>query len=540
MAPFRTLKINRMILASDMNSNGKWGSYFRTASNTLPSTLEQVVYNENVSKFLHHRKCVPGSCTFVLQLLEQIFKFLPMEDLLSTRHVCTTWKSESDRILKLRQTLIVLRTEDDIRRITDIMNKQEVLGQTKLFNKFLIVFDQIQLEQASVRNFLNRNGSFFEQLSLKFALDAAESEDAQNTPQSFKYLLEQQVPNLKSLQFFRLSKKLWLSGDLFDDSHNLLPKLKHIGCIRASDYKCHGVDTFAHERENCPLYLSLFRRLPCVKQITINCSTYWKILFSHAASDNSNPLRRFLSDVEEIRTEYCDLNLIKKSGMRTPFPERIGDPEILNLLPHLCPKVRILRLDYYPSINANKCVGRLLTKYADQLEELWINEHLHRVIYCGFRQKQRVNSDPLVNEFFTTSVFPKLRVIRTGVNIFTPSGACTQLFHKQLPMLVSLSLLCSMSRLSCDYDLQHIRLHTLVLSRHAMWRSDYLLAMGQVFSSIKRLTITLFEEDDLEVVVRAFPNIEELIVDFDFRNLTAEKIMCIGDLKRNYDFKINS
>lgn len=473
-----------------------------------------------------------------LQLLEQIFKFLPINDLLSTRLVCTTWKSESDRILKLRQTLIILKTEGDIQSITDIMDKQKVVGGTKLFNKFLIALDQMHLEQASVRNFLNSNGSFFEQLSLKFTV---RSEDAENTPQSFKYLLENQVPNLKSLQFFNFSKKLWLSGDLFNDSHNLLPKLEYIGCIKCLEFKCYDVDTFAHERENCPLYLSLFSRLPCVKKVTINTSTYWSILFHQAATNDSNPLRKFFSEVEEIRTEFYDLKLLRKIGLTAPCTERINYPEILNLMPQVCPKVRILRLDFHPGLEKNGSVANVLKKYADQLEELWINEHLNRTSYCSSGSiRQAAKPVPLFNEFFSTTVFQKLRVIRTGVNIFEPTHAVTQLFHKQLPMLESLSLLSCIDQVAWDYDFQHVRLHTLKLSRESMWKSDFLSPIGQVFSNIKCLSVHLFKEDDLELTVRAFPNLEELTVkyvSYDFRSLSTNKIMCIADLKRNYKFK---
>lgn len=417
------------------------------------------------------------------------------------------------------------------------MDKQKVVGGTKLFNKFLIALDQIHLEQASVCNFLNSNGSFFEQLSLKFTV---RSEDAKNTPQSFKYLLENQVPNLKALQFFNLSKKLWLSGDLFNDSYNLLPKLESIGCINCLEFNRYDVDTFAHERENCPLYLSLFSRLPCVKKVTINTSTYWSILFHQAASNDSNPLRKFFSEVEEIRTEFYDLKLLIKIGLRAPCTERINYPEILNLMPHVCPKVRILRLDFHPGLEKNGSVANVLKKYADQLEELWINEHLNRTSYYSSGSiRQEAKPVPLFNEFFSTTVFQKLRVIRTGVDIFAPAQAVTQLFHKQLPMLESLSLLSCIDQVAWDYDFQHVRLHTLKLSRESMWKSDFLSPIGQVFSNIKRLSVHLFKEDDLELVVRAFPNLEELTVKYNSydRNHSSNKIMYIADLKRNYKFK---
>lgn len=459
-----------------------------------------------------------------MQILEQIFKFLPINELLSTRLVCRTWKSESDRKLKLRQTLIVLRTKKDIQRITDLMDKRKVAGSTTLFNKFLIWFDQMHLEQAPVRNFLNRHGAAVEQLSLKFSCNLLQTH---NTPQSFKYLLEQQVPNLKSLQFFGFSEQLWQSGELFNDSQNLLPKLEHIGCITVTEYR--------HAWE-CPLYLSLFSRLSNVKKLTINCSNYWNILFSHAVSNNENPLRNFFSEVEEIGMEFGKRSLLLKiQSHEDCLP--INNSNILKLLPQVCPKVRILRFCFDTDNITNGDVSNLLKQYAPQLEELWINvSDLHHDVDADEDQANRpneegsANSGALTNEFFSTSVFRQLRVIRTGIDLFKPSSTVNQLFRKQLPMLQFLSLNCKPPALQRNHDFQHSGLHTLEL---LYWNAECLVLADKFFPNTKILRVTINGDADLQLITNAFPNLEELNVSSTSK-LTNDGIRCIGDLNRNY------
>lgn len=79
------------------------------------------------------------------QILGQICKFLPEEDLCSTRLVCSTWKWESDRTLSSRQTSITLKTEGDIQRISDKMDKLKVAGGKRLFNNFRLVSLKIKV-----------------------------------------------------------------------------------------------------------------------------------------------------------------------------------------------------------------------------------------------------------------------------------------------------------------------------------------------------------------------------------------------------------
>lgn len=78
----------------------------------------------------------------------------------------------------------------------------------------------------------------------------------------------------------------------------------------------------------------------------------------------------------------------------------ISDSTILELMPQLCPKVRILRLDYddYSELS-HKVVRNLLARYADQLEELCINKHIRfRCGAGGFsRRTQRSEEEPTVN-----------------------------------------------------------------------------------------------------------------------------------------------
>lgn len=81
------------------------------------------------------------------QILEQIFPFLSTKELANVGLVCKKWKSESDRILKLRSPLIVLKTETDIKCITAVMDKRKTLGSTPLFRNFMIVLKEIHLEQ---------------------------------------------------------------------------------------------------------------------------------------------------------------------------------------------------------------------------------------------------------------------------------------------------------------------------------------------------------------------------------------------------------
>lgn len=426
--------------------------------------------------------------------------------MLTARLVCRTWKSESDRKLKLRPTVIVLTTSEDIQQITEVMDKRRVAGSTTLFNKFLISFNHIHLEQAEVRTFFKRHGQTVEKLSLKFSWRLPHT---QNTPQSFKYLLEHQVPNLKSLQLFGFSEELWQSAELFNDSQQLLSNLEHLACITLAEYR--------HAWE-CPLYLSLFKSLPSVRKLTINCSNYWNILFSHAVSNNENPLRDFFSEVEEIGMEFGDKSLLLKVQSREEC-QPINDSNILKLLPQVCPKVRTLHLCFDAGIITNDDVSKLLKQYADQLEELRINDsELHHDVDSDVDQENQpdmeevANSGGQISEFFSTSVFRKLRVIRTGIDLFQPASTVTQLFNKQLPMLQYLSLKYKPFPLPRNHNFQHNCLHTLELLSYWNWNVECLMRIGQSFPNIKVLRLTINSDGILDLVTDVFPNLEELNV----------------------------
>lgn len=438
------------------------------------------------------------------------------------RLVCRKWKSESDRVIKSRPPSILLRTEEDIHRIKCVMDKQKAVGGTPLFKNFLILFGEIHLEQEAVVQFLNIHGPSFEQLSLQFNWLYP---GKQHSPQSLKYLLETQVPNLKSLQFFGFTEDLWQSVDVFKDCKNLLPNLEHIGCVTLENYR--------HARE-CPLYLSLFNRLPSVKKITINCSNYWDIILNQAVSANDNQLRKFFSEVEEINTGLYDDRILLLTDDLTEYPQPINVPKILKLLPQVCPKVRTLRLWYDSDTIPPNDVGNLLRKYSGQIEELWLNART----WLEFDNVE-VNEDQpdpeggaipgsLINELLMTPVLKKIRVFRTGADILRPSKASAELFHKQMPMLQSLSLMYEVPLLAWNRIIQNSGLLKLQLM---VKNAECMLPIGQAFPNIKFLCLIVDEDAGLQLISQAFPNLEELSVTCDSAKLSHDGLRCIGDLQ---------
>lgn len=341
---------------------------------------------------------------------------------------------------------------------------------------------------------LNSHGMSFEQLSIQFR------SNTQNTPQSFKYLLEKQVPNLKSLQFFGFSYGLWQSDGLFNDSVNLLPNLEYIACIPVTNYR--------HYWE-CPLYLNLFSNLTSVKKFTINSSGYWSILIDHALSNkDNNQLAKIFSRLEEINTGFYDNHMLSRlDGHGDILPMRI--PKMLILLPELFPKVKILRLCFDCDKISNADVCAVLKMYAEQLEVNVSSYPNYEYENCHKQQAQGVDtSGSLINECLASSIFEKLRIIRTSVDVFQPPSTVTQFSHKQLPALESLTLL---------YKVEN---------------SEYLLAIGRASPNVKTLCINVNGDAALQSIARAFPNLEELTVNCYSGNLEHDGIKCIGDLHR--------
>lgn len=441
------------------------------------------------------------------QILEQIFNFLPTKDLRSTRLVCSTWKLESDRTLKFRrQKTILFRNEAKMQRISDQMDKQKVFGCKTIFNNFAMHFnegsDLLFFEQESVQQFFNRHGLSIEHLTLNTNLFSRH--DLLHNPQSFKYLLEKQVPNLRSLEITGVPATWWTSTELFTDSQNLLPKLENILLYQLP------MD------EQCPLYSNLFSHLPTVKKIDFVFFNDWNAIFRQALCTHSNPLRTFFCEVEDIKIRFYSTDA------------SYNFPNFFKLLPQACPKVRTLHLTYFPSMSDG--VHSLLTKYQNQLEEL-------SMFIDDFRD---INPGTRMIDVFSTIVFKKLRVFRIHTSVFKASSLNTQLLHERLPMLESLTLSFTRDAVArpCSYELQHTGIHTLKLISRSLYETRQmnaeLMLIGSVLPNIKSLHLkaVVSKQTDhvLLLVVRAFPNLEELNVDFD--GIAHDAIVHIGALRR--------